>query len=118
MSQTPPVCGDKRKATDDDDDIEDGGGGESGAVVVGGGKRSGGQPAAKKRRVMFQDVTVYYFNRRQGFVCVPSQVSYNSLLKRGEVLIYSKPYNLSFMFVLASLTFYRGSQNDNLNHTD
>ena len=34
-----------------------------------------GEPAKKKRRrVVFQDVTVYYFNRRQGFVCVPSQV--------------------------------------------
>lgn len=30
--------------------------------------------ARKKRRVVFQDVTVFYFNRRQGFVCVPSQV--------------------------------------------
>ncbi len=35
-----------------------------------------GEPATKKRRVMFQDVTVYYFNRRQGFICVPSQVYY------------------------------------------
>ena len=29
----------------------------------------------KRRRVEFQDVTVYHFNRRQGHVCVPSQVS-------------------------------------------
>ena len=35
-----------------------------------------GEPATKKRRVMFEDVTVYYFNRRQGFICVPSQVTH------------------------------------------
>ena len=29
----------------------------------------------KRRRVEFQDVTVYNFKRRQGYVCVPSQVS-------------------------------------------
>ena len=35
----------------------------------------GEEPARKRRRrVLFQDVTVFYFNRRQGFVCVPSQV--------------------------------------------
>ena len=28
----------------------------------------------KRRRVEFQDVTVYHFNRRQGHICVPSQV--------------------------------------------
>ena len=33
------------------------------------------QPAEKKRRVEFQDVTIYNFNRRQGYICVPSQVS-------------------------------------------
>ena len=29
----------------------------------------------KRRRGEFQDVTVYNFKRRQGYVCVPSQVS-------------------------------------------
>ena len=29
---------------------------------------------AKRRRVEFQDVTIYNFNRRQGYTCVPSQV--------------------------------------------
>ena len=29
---------------------------------------------AKKRRIEFQDVTIYNFNRRQGYTCVPSQV--------------------------------------------
>ena len=29
----------------------------------------------KRRRVEFQDVTVYNFKRRQGYVCVPSQVN-------------------------------------------
>ena len=33
----------------------------------------------KRRRVEFQDVTVYHFNRRQGHVCVPSQVSFERL---------------------------------------
>ena len=28
----------------------------------------------KKRKVEFQDVTIYNFNRRQGYTCVPSQV--------------------------------------------
>jgi hypothetical protein len=28
----------------------------------------------KRRKLEFQDVTVFHFNRRQGFVCVPSQV--------------------------------------------
>ena len=28
----------------------------------------------KRRRVEFTDVTIYSFKRRQGFVCVPSQV--------------------------------------------
>jgi len=28
---------------------------------------------AKKRRIEFQDVTIYNFNRRQGYTCVPSQ---------------------------------------------
>ena len=31
----------------------------------------------KRRRVEFQDVTVYNFKRRQGYVCVPSQVRQN-----------------------------------------
>ena len=30
---------------------------------------------AKKRRIEFQDVTIYNFNRRQGYTCVPSQVN-------------------------------------------
>ena len=33
-----------------------------------------GEPEEKRRRVEFQDVTIYNFNRRQGYVCVPSQV--------------------------------------------
>ena len=28
----------------------------------------------KRRRVEFGDVTIYNFKRRQGFICVPSQV--------------------------------------------
>ena len=32
--------------------------------------------ARKRRKLEFQDVTVFHFNRRQGFVCVPSQVQH------------------------------------------
>ena len=28
----------------------------------------------KRRRVMFENVTVFHFSRRQGHTCVPSQV--------------------------------------------
>ena len=31
--------------------------------------------SSKRRKVEFQDVTVYNFKRRQGYVCVPSQVN-------------------------------------------
>jgi hypothetical protein len=34
-----------------------------------------GATARKRRKLEFQDVTVFHFNRRQGFVCVPSQVN-------------------------------------------
>ena len=39
------------------------------------GKHENYQPTEKKRRIEFQDVTIYNFNRRQGYICVPSQVS-------------------------------------------
>jgi hypothetical protein len=35
---------------------------------------AGSATARKRRKLEFQDVTVFHFNRRQGFVCVPSQV--------------------------------------------
>ena len=33
-----------------------------------------GEERVKKRKVEFQDVRVFRFDRRQGYVCVPSQV--------------------------------------------
>lgn len=36
---------------------------------------AGPKPAKRKRTIEFQDVTVYYFPRSQGFTCIPSQVS-------------------------------------------
>ena len=33
-----------------------------------------GEERAKKRKVEFRDVKVFRFDRRQGYVCVPSQV--------------------------------------------
>ena len=35
----------------------------------------------KRRKVEFRDVTIFNFKRRQGFVCVPSQVR----LSRSEI---------------------------------
>ncbi len=37
---------------------------------------AGSATARKRRKLEFQDVTVFHFNRRQGFVCVPSQVQH------------------------------------------
>ncbi len=37
-------------------------------------RAAGSATARKRRKLEFQDVTVFHFNRRQGFVCVPSQV--------------------------------------------
>jgi hypothetical protein len=41
---------------------------------------AGSATARKRRKLEFQDVTVFHFNRRQGFVCVPSQVRYYDTL--------------------------------------
>ena len=44
----------------------------------------------KRRRVEFQDVTVYHFNRRQGHICVPSQVR-----KMREMRVVTTPRHYS-----------------------
>ena len=41
-------------------------------MLPAGGAGQGREPE-KRRRVEFQDVTIYRFARRQGYVCVPSQ---------------------------------------------
>ena len=51
-----------------------------------------GEPSKKKRKVIFQDVSVFFFNRRQGFTCVPSQVCINQyllVLVKLAVIIYT-----------------------------
>jgi cysteine/serine-rich nuclear protein len=47
----------------------------------------------QKRNVKFQDVTVFYFPRKQGFVCVPSQGG--STLGMGEDHVISENYTIS-----------------------